>query len=205
METRELIPTRKSLLERLRNWDDHESWRVFFDTYWRLIYSLAVRAGLNNEEAEEVVQETIIAVMKKMPTFEYDARLGSFKGWLLQLTRWRILDQLRHRGSMKRGVGLESGDCALEDMPDPAGTEIEAVWDAEWETNLLSAAVDRVKRKVDPQQYQVFDLCVIKGWSVSKVSQTLRLNRARVSLIKHRVSRMIKAEVARLRARPVEP
>lgn len=32
------IPTRKSLLGRLKDWEDQESWHVFFDTYWKLIY-----------------------------------------------------------------------------------------------------------------------------------------------------------------------
>jgi len=42
----ELLPTRYSLLSRLQNWEDQESWRVFFDTYWRLIYSVALKSGL---------------------------------------------------------------------------------------------------------------------------------------------------------------
>ncbi len=50
----EIIPTRRSLLTRLKQWDDHESWKDFFDTYWKLVYS----AALNETEAQEVVQET---------------------------------------------------------------------------------------------------------------------------------------------------
>src|SRR5580658_10178103 len=53
------IPTRRSLLSRLKNWNDNESWKTFFDTYWRLIYNTAVRAGLNDAEAQDVVQDTI--------------------------------------------------------------------------------------------------------------------------------------------------
>ena len=92
-----LIPTRQSLLSRLKDYDDNESWRDFFHTYWKLIYSMATRSGLSETEAQEVVQETIIAVSKQMPDFKYDRAKGSFKSWLLQLTRWRIQDQLRRR------------------------------------------------------------------------------------------------------------
>lgn len=67
----ELIPTRRSLLSRLKNWDDQESWRVFFDTYWRLIYSAGLRAGLTEAEAEDMVQETVISVLKSMRDFQY--------------------------------------------------------------------------------------------------------------------------------------
>ena len=56
----DLIPKRKSLLGRLKDFEDNESWRDFFNTYWRLIYGFATQRGLNHEEAQEVVQETIV-------------------------------------------------------------------------------------------------------------------------------------------------
>ena len=83
----ELIPTRQSLLSRLRNMDDQESWKDFFNTYWKLIYGVAMKAGLTETEAQEVVQETVICVAKKIPGFVYDPISGSFKAWLLKLTR----------------------------------------------------------------------------------------------------------------------
>src|SRR5947207_15706720 len=95
----ELIPTRRSLLSRLKNWDDQESWRVFFDTYWKLIYNMAKRAGLSDPEAQDVVQETVISVLKSMADFSYQKTNSSFKRWLLQLTSCRIADQLRRRKS----------------------------------------------------------------------------------------------------------
>ena len=56
IEPDDLTPTRWTLIGRLKNWDDQESWREFFDTYWRLIYATAIRSGLTPVEAEEVVQ-----------------------------------------------------------------------------------------------------------------------------------------------------
>ena len=91
------IPTRWSLISRLRDWDDQESWRDFFDTYWKLIYGVAIKAGLSNVEAQEVVQETVIAVARKIHDFKTDPAFVSFKAWLLHLTRWRIADQFRKR------------------------------------------------------------------------------------------------------------
>src|ERR1043165_10231370 len=83
----EFLPTRRSLLIRLKNWDDQESWRNFFDTYSRLIYSFARKAGFGDAEAQDVVQETVVTVAKHIPQFEYDPALGSFKSWLLQITQ----------------------------------------------------------------------------------------------------------------------
>lgn len=197
------IPTRQSLLGRLADWGDQESWRVFFDTYWKLIYGAATRAGLTDAESQDVVQETVISVLKGMPNFKYDARKGSFKGWLLRLTSWRIADQLRKRQrrieDRDRACDTSTGTATIERVADPVGLKLEATWDEEWEKNLLEAAVERVKKKVDPEHYQVFDLYAIKLWPVTKVAKTMKVNSGKVYLIKHRVSRLIKKEIMHLR------
>src|SRR5437764_12852405 len=116
----ELIPTRASLLKRLPNWQDQTSWQEFFDTYWRLIYGVARQAGMNDVEAQDVVQETMVAVAKHMPTFQYDPKIGSFKTWLLNMTRWRIVVQLRNRAPVKEklakytGNGIPTDDKMIE-------------------------------------------------------------------------------------------
>lgn len=203
IEDADKAPTRQSLLGRLKNWNDQESWRVFFDTYWRLIYEAACRAGLNDSEAQDVVQETVIAVCKNMPTFQYDTEKGSFKGWLLRLTGWRIQDQFRKRQRIMR---LEDPKCegfSLEEIIDPAGLKLEDSWDDEWERNLLQAAVERVKIKIDPKKFQIFDLHVVKGMPVLAVARLLKVNAATVYLVKHRVGNILKKEVSRLRVDPL--
>src|SRR5258708_3446349 len=138
----EFIPTRQSLLERLRKWDDQESWQEFFETYWKLIYRTALKSGLTSQEAEDAVQETIISVAKHMPTFQYrpSAAGGSFKQWLLTLTKWRINDQLRRRLRGVLSTGEEGDDAPelhdLTQIPDPVGNQLDSVWEAEWEQNL---------------------------------------------------------------------
>src|SRR5687767_10386730 len=125
----ELIPTRRSLISRLKNWDDQASWNDFFQTYWQLIYGVAIKSGLTDAEAQEVVQETVILVAKKMPDFKYDPSLGSFKGWLLNTTRWRITDQLRKR--KRQGVRTfqhgDTGTAPMDRVEDPSGCELEVI------------------------------------------------------------------------------
>ena len=196
----ELIPTRQSLLSRLKDYEDDESWQDFFHTYWKLIYGMAMRSGLTDTEAQEVVQETIIAVSKHMPDFKYDRTKGSFKGWLLQLTRWRIQDQLRKR---KRDANLIAlGDDGsrqtqvMDPIPDPVA--VEAVWDDEWQKNMVEGALQRVKGRVKPKQYQVFDLYVLKGWPIAKITATLGVNFGQIYLAKYRVTALIKKEIKAL-------
>lgn len=199
---RELVPTRASLLHRLRDWDDKSSWQEFFDIYWRLIYGLARKAGLSDAEAQDVVQETMTSVAKHMPTFRYDPAIGSFKAWLFKLTRWRIIGQWRKRGPLAAHVsipgGTATGTDAVQNIADPAGEALDRAWDAEWETNLLRAAVDRVKRRLDPEKYQIFDFYVNKGWPPEKVAATFRISVGQVYLAKNRITAMIKKEVNRI-------
>ncbi|HEY5911963.1 MAG TPA: sigma-70 family RNA polymerase sigma factor [Verrucomicrobiae bacterium] len=202
----ELIPTRASLLSRLKHSEDAESWQEFFDTYWRLIYGTARKAGLSDAEAQDIVQETVISVAKNVETFKYDPEVCSFKRWMLQVTRWRIINQLKKRGSESRHLVANpatSTDTAatgrIEQIPDPAGFEFDAIWDAEWEATLLSAALERVKNHVDAEQFQVFDLYCRQGWPARKVAQTLGASVGSVYLAKHRIGQLLKKEVQSLR------
>jgi RNA polymerase sigma-70 factor (ECF subfamily) len=205
-DTNEFIPTRESLLSRLKDWNDRDSWKEFFETYWKLIYRTALQAGLNDAEAQDVVQETVLSVAKVMPDFKYQASAGSFKHWLLQLTGWRIADQFRKRQpgarAEERGAEDSVGTTTLERIPDPVGSELNSVWDEEWEKNLAEGALERVKRQVDARQYQMFDFYVLQQWPVKKVAHTLRVSSGRVYMAKHRISALIKKEIKRLKAYP---
>jgi RNA polymerase sigma factor (sigma-70 family) len=197
--TEDSVPTRYSLLSRLKNREDQESWRDFFDTYWRLIYSVAVKAGLTESEAQDVVQETVISVARDIHKFKRDRKLGSFKGWLRNVTKWRIADQFRKREpSMWRKSEpgpreFQSTDVA--DLPDTSQAALEAAWDEEWRANLLEAAAERVKRRVKEEHYQMFDLYAVRGWPVQKVARMLGVSTGRVYLAKYRVAALIKKEV----------
>lgn len=201
------LATRRSLVENLGNWNDQKKWQEFFDTYAKLILGAARKSGLTDAEAQEVVQETLITVAKKIDGLKYDPARGSFKGWLLNITRWRIADQFRKRkpGQFSSRPGAASDatrrTATIDRLPDPAG--FSATWDAEWRTNLLHAATVRVKKKVDPKHYQIFDCYVLKQWPVGKVAAELRVNIAQVYLAKHRVGSLLKKEIQSLeRANP---
>ena len=203
-DAKELIPTRASLLERLKAWQDQSSWQQFFDTYWPLIYSVARRAGLTDAEAQDVVQETMVAAAKHLPTFQYDPAIGSFKGWLLTLTRWRIIDQVRKRSPLgahrfaSNATATSPETDTVDRVADPAGPSLDEIWEKEWQANLLQAALDNVKRRIDPQKYQIFDCYVNKEWAPEKVASAFGVSVDYVYVAKHRITELIKDEVGRL-------
>ena len=201
MKNSALIATRRSLVDRLANWDDQRRWQEFFDTYWKLIYSAARQSGLTDVEAQEVVQETVITVAKNIGKLKYDPAIGSFKGWLLQITRWRIADQFRKRepGNAKRPRSADDRATAtIERVSDSRIVDLDSVWEAEWKDNLLEAAIARVKKKIDPKQFQIFDCYVRKEWPAQKVAARLAVNVGQVYLARHRVSALLKKEIKTL-------
>jgi RNA polymerase sigma factor (sigma-70 family) len=150
-----------------------------------------------------VVQETLIEVSDRIKTFHYDARRGSFKAWLFQLSHWRITDQLRKR----KAADIPLHEVPLEDHG--AGTSASAFilprvepdlrWEEEWRQAILEAAVRKVSRQMSPKHFQVFELVFIKQWPVSKVIAALKINRGRVYLLKFRGTRLLQKELARLK------
>jgi RNA polymerase sigma factor (sigma-70 family) len=201
MRTSGLLATRRSLVDRLEDWGDRKHWQEFFDTYWKLIYSAARKSGLRDAEAQEVVQETVITVAKKVGKLRYDPAVGSFKGWLLHITRWRIADQFRKRDPMEARRSRSPDDRAtatIERVPDTDVADLDALWEKEWQENLFAAAIARVKKKVDPKQFQVFDCYVRKEWPAQKVAAELRVSVGQVYLARHRISALLKKEIKAL-------
>jgi RNA polymerase sigma factor (sigma-70 family) len=202
----ELLPTRASLLERLKDLGDETSWNQFYEIYHGLIFSVARRAGLNETEASEVVQDTLISVAKKMPGFTYDPAKDSFKGWLLTVTRWRIRDQLAKRPMAEQQRFLSAGQSeqdtrtsTVDRVPDPAGPVLETIWDEEWESQLLQTALARIKRQVKPQHYQIYHLHVVLRQTSREVARALGVNAAQIYLAKHRIGNLLKKEVQKLK------
>jgi RNA polymerase sigma-70 factor (ECF subfamily) len=200
--THELLPTRQSLLDRLKNYDDSASWKDFFDTYWKLIYGVARKSGLSDSEAQDVVQETVISVAKHMAEFNYDPALGSFKNWLMRMTKWRITDQWRKKVYQDRSRWLPREEPMPDSVLDLQAVQpafnLEQAWEEEWQANLLAAALAKAKRRVSPEQFQLFDLHVLQNMDAREVARRLRVKLPAVYYAKYKISAMLRRELRRL-------
>jgi RNA polymerase sigma factor (sigma-70 family) len=185
----ELLPTRASLLARLKSIASEESWSEFFNLYWKLIYNTAVRQGLSDVEAQEVVQETMIKLSKSLPKFSYDPAQGSFKGWLMTQTHCRIIEQWRRR---KTFVPLA---CVENSLPSESFQEL---WDAEWKQNLINVAVEHVKARTNPKIFQVYEFCVLQEQGALRTSSMLKVSLSSVYVIVHRLNKALKKEIERI-------
>lgn len=211
MPSRPSIPTRSSLLNRLRQGDDIDGWKEFYQVYSDLIRSFALKHGLTESEAEEVVQETAIGVARNLPGYRHDPARCLFKTWMLNLTRWRISDALRRRQGLpppstpresRDRRAPDSDDSSLtpwiERIPDAQLPEAGADWDASWEQSVQRAALERVRASIDLRHFQIFDLYVLKHRPAREVADRVGVNIAQVYLVKQRVNARWKREIRRL-------
>jgi RNA polymerase sigma-70 factor (ECF subfamily) len=215
MQPNNLAPTRHSLLRRLKNWEDQTSWEQFFNTYQNLIYDAALKAGLSESEAQDVVQETVVTVAKKIKDFEADPKRGSFKSWLLQTVNWRIADQFRKRlRSVGEAVTIEprkswgapgpddgSQTSIAHRVPDPRSIDLDTIWEEGWRKNLVDVAMSTLKNEMDPLKFQLFDLHVLRGQRARQVAERLGVKTGQVYLASYWASRRLKKEIKRLRSR----
>lgn len=192
--------THASLLVRLRNLDDADSWTHFYQTYERAVRGLARKRGLTEAEAEEVAQEVFKRISETIHTFDRAPRPGSFRSWLYQLTRWRSEDKLRERGRLTvQPIDESTGSTSPRPIhrirsPD----DVERQLEDEARQQLMRAALDRLQRKVSPRDLQLFQLVAIDEWPVAKVAQFFHVTPTLVYVIRHRVGRQLRAELDRI-------
>jgi len=197
--------TSTTLLGRVKNPDDHGGWQAFLNIYQRSIHKQALRAGLTADEAEEVTQETVIEIGKRIPEFNYDRRAGSFKGWVFQLTRWRILNQFKRRRSETISLeclpNQEEIECELV-CEDSVPTCSDETLEAEWKQAHFEAALQSLRQRTPFKNFQIFDLLVFKRWNAARIASLFQTNRAHIYLVKYRLTAALKAEVRRIEREP---
>lgn len=200
------LMTRWSLIRRVSSPDcDEETWGQFYETYRRVVYAVARRAGLTHEEAEDATQETMASVCTGLKSFTADGKRGRFRGWLLQNARWRISDLIRKRPpSVRPPVSLiDATQSSTEGGGgvDPASADFDVIWEAQWRAKLLELAGDRLRRRASPAHFQIFQLAVLQDLPVLEVAKTLGIGAGRVYLTKHRMLLQLRKELRDLQHR----
>jgi RNA polymerase sigma-70 factor (ECF subfamily) len=178
--------TRTSIIKRAQQGDATE----FAQLYAPLAYSIARKNGLDEADAEDVSQQTMLELLRMLPTFCYDRSHGSFKGLVKKIVLNRTTDVLRRRRRMR-------GDSILEAAADTRD-EFDAMFEREWRKTHLLLALDRVRKEVKPRTYQSFQLVVLGERPVAEVARTLGLTRNQVSQNKRRVLLRLQAHLKEL-------
>jgi RNA polymerase sigma-70 factor (ECF subfamily) len=160
---------------------------------------------LREEEAQEVLQETMSSVSKNIGAFEANPARGSFRAWLLTMARWRILDQFKKRmpgnTSNQRDADSTNTTPTIERIADPQSADLEKLGDEEWNRLLLGQAFAELQTTIKAEHYQIFHLLNIQQKPAKEVAKMLGKNLAQIYLIKHRAGKDLQVILKRLNKR----
>ncbi len=188
-----MISTRRSLLARVRDPGDADAWEQFYDLYAPLIYGFASRYGLGHDDAEEVRDQVLEELSRKMASFEYDRDRGRFKSWLSTVTHGRVVDALRRRRSRPQ-IGEDFSDLA-----DSGATPKEA-WDRHWQEEHLRFCLEQARMSVSERDYQAFRMILDEAAEVPQVCAALGMNSNQVYKAKSRILAKVRDLMQRLDA-----
>lgn len=188
--------TRQSLLIRLLDPADEGAWAEFTEIYGPLVHRLARRRGLQEADAQNLVQEVFLAVVRAIERYDPDPARGSFRGWLSRIARNLIINLLAARRRHPQGTGDSDVQQLLEDQPDPAGEE-SAVFDAEYRRRLIAWAAERVRGDFSEAAWQAFWQSGVEGKPPRDVAEALGMSLGTVYQYKSRAVVRIRREIER--------
>lgn len=181
--------TRSSLLRRVRDPLDEESWREFLALYEPILISYTRKAGLQEHDALDVVQTIFAALLKKMQEFELDRERGRFRTWLWRVMYNAVVDWRRQKGRQQRAenaVRMTDEPWTGPDEPDE--------WRDDLRERVVSFAFERVKEKTHQKTWRCFQLHIINARPSAEVADTFGITVNSVNVNCSRVLRRVREQ-----------
>jgi len=188
--------TSLSLLAQIGRDDrDPTAWRAFVDRYGPRIYEWCLNRRLRPADAEDVTQEVLVKLARRMGAFEYDESL-TFRGWLRRITENAVIDFLRERRAKGGGQQVADGLELLEEAEarEDLATRLGDAFDLE----LLDAAKDRVRGRVEHRRWMAWELTAVEQRPGEDVAAELDMKLPTVYSSRYQVQKLIADEVRRL-------
>ncbi len=189
------VTTSNTLLMRLKDMDDKSAWDRFYDLYSPLVISFSLRRKCSQAMAYDVLQETMVCLMRIMPDFQYNPRVGRFHSFLFKVVDSRITDAYRRNRRINLAGSETEHRQLIECLEDSRVEEPGRQWDQLWRQNLLLRALDNVREMVHPQTYRSFQMYVLEERPICVVAAELGLNANAIYQHKNRVTKMLKKEL----------
>lgn len=194
-----MISTNESLLFRLRDDGAHEAWREFFDAYWGAILRYARKLGLSAHQSEEVLQETMVVLMRVLPGFVYDPGKGRFRNFLLTIVHRKCLAVMRRAVRTSEVTWVDGASGAGGQLRgDSTTADQEAL--VRWRDSLVEEAIRRLESdpRLAENTFAVFKAYVLQQQPATEVARRFGLKENAVYQIRNRLLRRLKLDVARL-------
>jgi RNA polymerase sigma-70 factor (ECF subfamily) len=189
--------TSVSLLERARRGDDEHSWRQFAEIYTPLLRSWLGRHGMQTVDVDDVVQETLLAVSRELPSFDHSGRRGAFRSWLRNILVFRLQNFWRDRKRRLTGQGQNDFLKKLSQLEDPH-SELSQLWDREHDRHLVQRLLAMIEPRFQPSTCEAFRRVVLEGRDAAQVGLDLEMTLNAVIIAKSRVLKELRNEAGGL-------
>ena len=182
--------TRSSVLRAVADTENAAAWQRLFDLYAGFIFSIARSKGLNDTDADDIVQVVFADLARNLPTFKYDRAKGRFRSYLAGLVHWRVTDRLK---AGKRDMELMA---SFEEESKATAANDAAFEEREWQAAALEEALRRIKPEVNPEHYAAFVASTVDGQDTETVMRLYGLSRDNLYQIRKRLTAKLRETVA---------
>lgn len=185
--------TPQSLLERLRSQQDEHAWKRLIDLYVPLVRSWLYACGVTGADADDLLQEILLVIVRELPDFIHNRHRGAFRRWLRAVAVHRLLGFRRAQRTRSRVILGEAGR-ALQEVMDPTA-DLEGIWERQHDEHLVRRALELLEPEFTPVTWHAFRRQVIDGVAPACVAGELGLTRNAVVLAKFRVMQRLRVEL----------
>lgn len=188
-----MVETSVSLLERVRAGTDPCSWKRLVDLYTPLIRGWIRRYGVQDTDADDLVQEVLAVLPQALPAFEHRGT-GAFRSWLRTMTVNRLRNFWRARQARPAAIGGSAVDHVLDQLEDPHSA-LSRLWDHEHDQHVVRRCLELIEPEFSSSTWQAFRRVTLDGADVAAVAADLGLTANAVFIAKSRVLSRLRQEV----------
>jgi len=174
--------TRTTLLGRVCDYSDSESWNEFDALYRPMLMRYARARGLDDSTAEEIAQQCLVAIVKQIREFK---RTRSFRAWLRAMVNHKVCDYHAHRQHNSNGLPHAAGSIVDE-------SQTTRLWEQTWNSAHLQKSIDSLRGAFAAHTLKAFELYVLDERPVEEICSLLGMTPNQVYVAKNRVIRYLK-------------
>jgi RNA polymerase sigma-70 factor (ECF subfamily) len=186
--------TRPSLIVRLTSPRDQTAWGEFLSLYEPLILRLMRRHGLQESDAHDVCQQVLAAVARDVGQWKPDGRQASFRRWLFQVSRNRLLKYLTKERGEVRGTGGTDAHLEISRLPD-GNDSIAVQFEREFRQQLLAWGAQQIRGEFQDSTWQAFWRTCVGGQTVAEVATELGTTAGNVYVARSRIIARLREKV----------